>query len=62
MSDEPSMPGMDKSHTPDSTAPSKPAAAPYACPMHPEVTSDQPDQRCPKCGMTLEKQAGGMQP
>jgi hypothetical protein len=24
----------------------------YACPMHPEVRSDQPD-RCPKCGMKL---------
>ncbi len=24
----------------------------YACPMHPEVVSDQPG-RCPKCGMTL---------
>lgn len=24
----------------------------YACPMHPEVTSDQPG-KCPKCGMTL---------
>jgi hypothetical protein len=25
----------------------------YACPMHPEVTSNQPG-KCPKCGMTLE--------
>src|SRR4029453_5816931 len=24
----------------------------YACPMHPEVTSDEPG-RCPKCGMKL---------
>lgn len=26
----------------------------YTCPMHPEVTSDQPGQ-CPKCGMDLVK-------
>lgn len=25
----------------------------YACPMHPEVTSTQPGQKCPKCGMEL---------
>jgi hypothetical protein len=24
----------------------------YTCPMHPEITSDQPG-RCPKCGMKL---------
>jgi hypothetical protein len=29
-----------------------PMATTYACPMHPEVTSDQPG-RCPKCGMKL---------
>ena len=30
------------------------ASALYACPMHPEVRSDQPG-KCPKCGMTLVK-------
>jgi len=29
------------------------AAKAYACPMHPEVTSDKPG-KCPKCGMTLK--------
>ncbi len=28
------------------------AEAKYTCPMHPEVTSDQPGE-CPKCGMAL---------
>jgi hypothetical protein len=30
------------------------ATAIYACPMHPEVTSETPG-KCPKCGMTLIK-------
>lgn len=30
------------------------AAAVYSCPMHPEVTSSQPDN-CPRCGMALVK-------
>jgi len=46
-----------------SSAPATNAAAIYVCPMHPEVTSDQPDQRCPKCGMKLvRKSEGGEQP
>lgn len=48
----------DETPPPDHAAPGAPRAAAYACPMHPEVTSDQPDQRCPKCGMRLTKQEG----
>ena len=47
------VPGMEdgahKHETPSPSAVSKPegnaAAALYVCPMHPEVTSDKPDQR-----------------
>jgi FtsP/CotA-like multicopper oxidase with cupredoxin domain len=39
---------MDDPTTPQAAGP----PAVYACPMHPEVTSDQPG-RCPKCGMKL---------
>jgi len=33
----------------------------YACPMHPEVTSEEPG-RCPKCGMKLLASQPGSQP
>ncbi len=41
-------------HTHPTTEPS----ATWTCPMHPEVTSDQPGS-CPKCGMYLEPVDGG---
>jgi hypothetical protein len=31
----------------------------YQCPMHPEVTSSDPDRRCPKCNMKINKSVGG---
>jgi hypothetical protein len=34
------------------------AAAVYACPMHPDVTSDEPGT-CPRCGMTLVTKKNG---
>lgn len=50
------MQGMKMHETPaSSAAPVQPVAAHYLCPMHPDVTSDKPDQRCAKCGMKLKK-------
>jgi hypothetical protein len=37
-----------------------PASGPvvYVCPHHPEVTSTNPDDRCPKCHMKLVRRDG----
>jgi Cu(I)/Ag(I) efflux system membrane fusion protein/cobalt-zinc-cadmium efflux system membrane fusion protein len=47
----------------DHGAEREPDGGRYACPMHPEIVSDQPG-RCPVCGMFLEKAAekGGERP
>lgn len=37
----------------DKAAMSGGSATLYQCPMHPEVTSDKPGQKCPTCGMNL---------
>ncbi len=31
----------------------------YQCPMHPEVTSGDPERRCPKCNMKINKPVKG---
>ncbi|RUL83563.1 heavy metal-binding domain-containing protein [Tautonia sociabilis] len=40
------------------------AEALYACPMHPEITSRDPERRCPKCNMKINKRVttGGAAP
>ncbi len=40
----------------EAAAGSKAVGAAYACPMHPEVTSNQPG-KCSKCGMALVKKS-----
>ncbi len=48
-------PSDSKNHRAEAgTVAAKPAGARYACPMDPEITADEPDQRCSKCGMFLQ--------
>lgn len=57
----PAQPPATVAHELDHPAPAATAPAPapapavtYVCPMDPEVTSTDPNARCPKCGMRLE--------
>lgn len=51
------LPGCKDKVEPKPTSLSQPATetAVYTCPMHPEVTQDEPGQ-CPECGMDLVKE------
>lgn len=46
------MSDHDRAATPSAKTSTEPTSAEWACPMHPEVRSDQPG-RCPKCRMFL---------
>ncbi len=47
-------------HEPDAAAPASQTL--FRCPMHPEVTSSDPEARCPQCGMKLERVDEGGRP
>lgn len=43
-----------RDHNAPAAQPASPGAM-YVCPMHPAVTSNDPEARCPECGMKINK-------
>lgn len=45
-----------------SSSPSVARTGAFVCPMHPQITSDDPAARCPLCGMKLVRVRAGTRP